>query len=222
MSSFLWLTWKDHAHPDAGGAEVVLRELSKRLVRDGHEVTWLTAGYGNATKFDEHEGIHIIRVGENRYTHPVQALTYYARNMRNKFDYVIEVVNTSPYFSVFFGRKSKRFLFYHQMAREVWHHETKPPLSYTGFYAFEPVATKILSKSKVPVITVSESTKDDLKRFGFDPDKIHVVSEGIELDPLPRPDATEKFKNPTLLITRRHAQHEAHHRPDQSVRTGQS
>src|SRR5438094_85306 len=109
MSSFLWLTWKDHKHPEAGGAEIVLAELSKRLVRDGHDVTWLTAAYGKATKFDEYNGINIIRIGENRMIQPFQALAHYARTMRNKFDYVIEVVNTSPYFSVFFGRKSKRF-----------------------------------------------------------------------------------------------------------------
>ncbi|HSW80175.1 MAG TPA: glycosyltransferase family 4 protein [Candidatus Saccharimonadales bacterium] len=199
MSSFLWLTWKDHAHPTAGGAEVVLNELSHRLVADGHEVTWLTAAYGKATKFDEHDGINIIRVGESRYVQPFQALAYYARNLRNKYDFVIEVVNTSPYFSVFFGKKSKRFLFYHQMAREVWHHETKPPLSYTGYYVFEPVASRLLSASKVPVITVSQSTSDDLKKFGFDPDRTHVISEGIELDPLPRPDAAQKFKRPTLI-----------------------
>ncbi len=199
MSSFLWLTWKDHKHPDAGGAEVVLNELSRRLVGDGHDVTWLTAAYGKATKFDEHDGVHIIRVGESRYVQPFQALAYYARNMRNKFDYVIEVVNTSPYFSVFFGRKSKRFLFYHQMAREIWHHETKAPLSYTGYYVFEPVASRLLSTSKVPVITVSQSTKDDLKKFGFDPDRTHVISEGIDIDPLTDLDSVKKFKNPTLV-----------------------
>jgi hypothetical protein len=37
----LWFTWKDNNHPDAGGAEVVLNELSKRLVAEGHAVTWL-------------------------------------------------------------------------------------------------------------------------------------------------------------------------------------
>lgn len=199
MSSFLWLTWKDHKHPDAGGAEVVLNELSHRLIADGHEVTWLTASYGGATKFDDYDGIHIIRVGENRMVHPFQALAYYARRMRNKFDYVIEVVNTSPYFSVFFGKKSKRFLFYHQMAREVWHHEAKPPLSYTGYYVFEPVASRLLSASKVPVITESHSTVQDLKRFGFDENNIHIISMGVEIDPLPRPDAAKKFASPTLL-----------------------
>src|ERR1700721_2335703 len=120
----LWLTWKDHLHPDSGGAEVVLYELSKRLVRDGHEVTWLTCGYSQAKAKEKLDGISIIRIGTNRYLHSFQALIYYMRHMRDKYDIVIEVVNTAPYFSVFFGRRSKRFLFYHQLAREIWFYET--------------------------------------------------------------------------------------------------
>ena len=37
----LWFTWKDMKNPYAGGAEVVNEQLAKRLVADGHEVTFL-------------------------------------------------------------------------------------------------------------------------------------------------------------------------------------
>lgn len=195
----LWLTWKDHLHPDSGGAELVLYELSKRLVHDGHEVTWLTSGYMGSRKNDQIDGINIIRIGSNRYLHSFQALMYYVRKMRNTFDIVIEVVNTAPYFSVFFGKKSKRFLFYHQLAREIWFYETKAPLSQFGYYILEPLATRLLAHSNVPVITVSNSTKLDLARYGFKPNKIHIISEGIELEPIKDPDSIKKYRYPTLL-----------------------
>src|SRR5882724_8127490 len=115
--NILWLTWKDHLHPDAGGAEVVLRELSERLVADGHQVTWLTCGYAGAAGEEMVHGVRIIRVGMSRYSHPLIALTHYVRRLRHDFDIVIEVVNTAPYFSVFFNRTKQRYLFYHQMAR---------------------------------------------------------------------------------------------------------
>ena len=99
---FLWLSWKDISHPLAGGAEVVLHELSKRMVQQGHEVTILTARYAGSSKFDTIDGIAIIRVGNNRYVHSFAALWYYIRNLRNKYDVVIEAINTAPYFS-FFG-----------------------------------------------------------------------------------------------------------------------
>jgi glycosyltransferase involved in cell wall biosynthesis len=195
----LWLTWKDHKHPGAGGAEVVSRQLTRRLAADGHKVTLLTCGYANASREETIDGVRIIRVGSNRYTHPMQACAHYLLRLRNKFDIVIEEVNAAPYFSVFFGKQAKRFLFYHHLEREVWLHEAPPPVSYLGYYLLEPVATKLLSRSKVPLITISESTKQDMARYGFHPDRTHIISEGIELEPIPRLDGTTKYPRPTLL-----------------------
>lgn len=196
----LWLTWKDHKHPGAGGAEVVSRNLTERLAADGHEVTLLTCGYGGAPSQETIRGVRIIRVGSNRYTHPMQACAYYIARLRNKFDIVIEEVNAAPYFSVLFGKKAKRFLFYHHLEREVWLHEAKPPISYLGYYVLEPVATKILGRSGVPLITISESTKHDMASWGFDPKNTHVISEGIELKPLTSlKNAPPKFERPTVL-----------------------
>ena len=199
MSNILWLTWKDCMHPGAGGAEVVLRELSRRLVREGHSVTWLTCGYDGAAGEETIDGIRVIRIGATRYTHPLRALVYYVRRLRSAFDIVIEVVNTAPYFGVFFGHKNvRRFLFYHQLAREIWFHEAPPPISQLG-YTLEPLATRLLSTARVPVITVSESTKADLARFGFSPQRVRIISEGIELDPLAKLETAEKYPVPTML-----------------------
>jgi glycosyltransferase involved in cell wall biosynthesis len=197
--SILWLTWKDHMHPAAGGAEVVSRELTQRLAAEGHDVTLLTCGYPGASSREHHQGVNIIRIGSNRYLHPLQASLLYLRVLRNKFDIVIEEVNAAPYFSVLFGKKAKRFLFYHHLEREVWLTETKPPLSYLGYYLLEPLATRLLGAAKVPLITVSESTKQDMVRYGFAPERTHIISEGIELEPLADLKKVVKYEQPTLL-----------------------
>lgn len=199
MSKILWLTWKDYLHPEAGGAEVVLRELSQRLIAEGHEVTWLTCGYPGATARERLHGVDIIRIGRNRYLHSLQALNHYVRHLRNTFDVVIEVVNTAPYFGVFFGRKSRRFLFYHQLAREIWFYETKWPLNQFGYSLLEPVATRMLAGARTPVITISESTRADLARYGFVPGRTHVISEGIEIEPAADLALIQKFAHPTIL-----------------------
>lgn len=195
----LWLTWKDHRHPGWGGAEVVLRELSQRLVHDGHDVTWLTCSYPGAAAHEQVDGINIIRVGSNRYAHSFQALAYYVRHLRGQFDIIIEVVNTAPYFSVFFAGGAKKFLLYHQLAREIWFHETKPPLSHFGFSVLEPMACRLLSWAGAPAITVSESTRRDIARFGFRPERTSVISEGIEIEPVANLQSTKKYQRPTLL-----------------------
>lgn len=195
----LWLTWKDHKHPGAGGAEVVSRQLTTRLAKDGHDVTLLTCGYAGASRAEDIDGVHIIRVGSNRYLHPIQAAAHYVMRLRNKFDIVIEEVNAAPYFSVLFGKKSKRFLFYHHLEREVWLHEAPAPISYLGYYFLEPVSTRLLGTTKVPLITISESTKEEMAQYGFSPERTSIISEGIEIEPASSIAGIEKFKKPTLL-----------------------
>lgn len=197
--NILWLTWKDHTHPEAGGAEVVAREITSRLRADGHNVTMLTSGYKGATKREILNGIEVIRVGNNRYTHPFQALAYYVRRLRDRYHLLIEEVNGAPYFSVLFERKAKKYLLYHQMEGPVWFYETKPPLSHIGHYALEPVASRLLAQSRTPVVTVSESTASDLVRHGFRPERTHIISEGIEIEPAETIDDIAKYDHPTLL-----------------------
>lgn len=195
----LWLSWKDTSHPGAGGAEVVMHELSKRMIADGHEVTLLTARHPGSTETDVIDGVNIIRVGSNRYIHSFAALAHYAKHLRNKFDIVIEDVNTAAYFSPFLKDSAKQVLFYHQLAREIWYLEMKPPFSQLGYYILEPLATFALSRPNIKTVTISESTKKDLQRFGFRPENIHIISEGTHLTPVADLDAVQKYEKPTVL-----------------------
>lgn len=197
--NILWLSWKDTTHPGAGGAEVVMHELSKRMIADGHAVTLLTARHPGATATDTIDGVSVIRVGNNRYTHSFAALAYYAKHLRNRFDIVIEDVNTAAYFSPFLKDSARRVLFYHQLAREIWHLEMKPPFSHIGYHVLEPLATFALSRPNITTITISESTKKDLQKFGFKPENIHIISEGTHMKPAADIASIKKFDRPTVL-----------------------
>ncbi len=196
----IWLTWKDIRHPAAGGAELVAYELCQRLLRDGHHITMLTCKYPGAAGEEVIGRLRIIRVGKNRYTHPVQALAHYIRNLRGNFDYLIEEVNGgAPYFSSLFTGRERAIMLYHQLARVNWLYEIKRPLSYVGYYGLVPFATRLASRARTPVITVSESTRQALTRYGFEPKRIHIISEGIDIAPVPNLKAITKFQQPTLL-----------------------
>ncbi len=197
--NILWLAWKDYTHPQRGGAEVVLRELIQRQVREGHHVTLLTARHPGAKARETMDGIEVIRIGSNRYLHPLQALVYYMRHLRGRFDLMIETVNTAPYFSLLFRGKTKGYALYHQLARQVWFHESKSPLSQLGYYVIEPFATWLLGRAGTPLITVSESTKQDLARFGWSSNNAHLISEGIEIEPVADLSLVEKYDQPTML-----------------------
>lgn len=196
----LWITWKDSGHPEAGGAERVCAELCTRLVDEGHVVTLLTTTYPNAKPASTPQGIPTIRIGSNRYTHPFQALWYFIRRLRNTYDVVIEEVNGgAPYFSVFFSKKSKRFLLYHQLGRRNWLYEITRPFSYIGYHVLVPLATRLVSLANVPVITVSDSTREVLHQFGLNRERTHIISEGLHIEPLSSLKEASKFSSPTLL-----------------------
>lgn len=190
----LWFTWKDLSHPQAGGAERVNEEIAKRLARDGHEVILLVGGFQGGAPDEQREGYRIIRLG-NRYTVYLHAYRYYKLHLKGWADLVIDEMNTIPFFCKFYV-KERNIMFVHQLCREIWFYQMPLPISLVGFF-IEPLYLRLLSDRKV--VTVSESTKKDLMRFGFSAENIHIISEGINIEPISNPDHVRKFENQTLL-----------------------
>lgn len=190
----LWFTWKDKKNPLAGGAEIVNEELAKRLAADGHEVVFIVSGYEMAVAEEIVDGYKIVRLG-NRWTVYFAAWRYYLQNMQGWADLVIDEVNTIPFMAKFYVRE-RNILFVHQLCRQIWFYEMFFPLSLIG-YLLEPIYLWLLRDRKV--ITVSESTKNDLLRFGFKKENIEIISEGIEIKPVENLDSVVKFPKPTML-----------------------
>ncbi len=194
--NILWLTWKDRTHPLAGGAELVNEELAKRLVKDGNKVIFLVGGYaGTKQKIKHKDGYEIIRLG-NRFSVYWQVYKYYKEHLIGWADIVIDEMNTIPFFAKFYV-KEKNVMFVHQLCRQIWFYEMFFPLSIVG-YLIEPIYLRILNDRQV--ITVSESTKKDLEKYGFKSENIHMISEGLEHKSLSKlPSTNSKAKQPTLL-----------------------
>jgi glycosyltransferase involved in cell wall biosynthesis len=190
----LWLTWKDRKNPLAGGAEVVNEELAKRLVADGHEVTFLVGGFKGCPSEEVKDGFKIIRVG-GRWSVYYKAYQYYKRHLSEWPDLVIDEVNTIPFFAKFYT-KQRNIIFVHQLCREIWFYQMFFPLNIIG-YIIEPIYLWSLRDRKV--VTVSESTKKDLMKYGFKEENISIISEGIELEPVANLETIEKFEKPTIL-----------------------
>ena len=191
----LWFTWKDQTHPFAGGAEVVTSEICKRLVADGHEIIMLAGGYGECKKNDMIDGYTVIRIG-GQFSIYWKAHRYYMKHLIGWADVIIEEANIVPFFTQYYVKEKKRYVIYHQLGRKVWLYQIFFPLNVIG-YLIEPFYTYLLRKNTV--ITVSESTKKDLQRFGFDESKIHIISEGVNIDRMEQIEKTKKITEPILL-----------------------
>ncbi len=164
-----------------GGAEVFTREVLSKWARSGHDVTFFTSKFDGCKSDEIVDGVRILRRG-NWLSVYWKARSYYSKYFRTeKFDIVIDEINTRPFLTPKFINNGERiFALIHQLAREYWFYETPFPISYIGYHILEDRWLK--SYVDVPTVTVSESTRRDLLNLGFK--KVFVVSEGLNFKPL--------------------------------------
>lgn len=170
------LTWRDLTHPEAGGAEVYTEQVARRWVRDGHEVTLFAAGVEGQPDQETVDGYRVVRAG-GKYTVYREGRKWWREQGRfDGFDLVIDMINTVAFRAHKWIDDVPTVGFIHQTCEEIWHINAPFPASWVGRFVMEPVWLK--SYRDVPVLAVSQSTKDALARFGVR--DITVVPEGYE------------------------------------------
>lgn len=192
----LILNWRDIKNPDAGGAEIYTHEVSKRLVKNGNNVTIFCSLYPYAKSREVINNVEIIRQGKS-WTVQLYAYKWYKKNSE-KFDLIIDQINTIPFFTPLYIKNKNKFAFFHQLCRNVWWYETIFPFNLIG-YLLEPLYLKIYKN--IPVITVSESTKRDLIKYGHKKENISICPEGLNFQFLNKLPIKEK--NPTIIFVGR-------------------
>ena len=193
-----------------GGAEVFTREVCKRLVEEGHEVTLFASKFPGCRSEEFLDGVRVVRAG-GRYSVYWKAKEYYKKHFSKEgYDVVIDEINTRPFFTPKFVNNGERVVtLIHQLAREYWFYETPFPISYIGYHFLED--RWLRNYVDVPTVTVSESTRRDLLDLGFK--KVFVVPEGLNFTPLS--EVPEKEEYPVVVYAGRLKRAK---RPDHAIR----
>ena len=176
--NILIFNWRDIKHMWGGGAEIYIHELSKRWIDEGNSVTIFCGNDYANKKEEEIDGIKIIRRG-GFYTMYVWAAIYYIFRLRKKFDLIIDSENGIPFFTPLFSRKPIFLLIFH-VHQEVFLEHLKFPFSQIACF-IEGKLMPFVYRNK-QIITISESSKKEIKKLGFTSDSsIKVINPGIEL-----------------------------------------
>ncbi len=127
--NILMLNWRDVAHPQSGGAELVTLEHARAWVKAGHAVTWFTAGFNRAAPESHINGVRILRRGRwwSVYLHAAFYLLFYSK----KFDVIVDQAHGIPFFSPLFTRKPV-VVFIHEIAGDIWNVMFPFPVSALG------------------------------------------------------------------------------------------
>jgi glycosyltransferase involved in cell wall biosynthesis len=172
----LFVAWRDLAHPKAGGSEVVVDQLATGLQARGHDVSLLCAAPIGPRPYP-------VVANGGEYTQYLLAPFQYARRFRD-VDLVVDIANGIPFFTPLWSRAPRLCLVHHVHA-EQWAQYFPGPIA---------AAANFVEKRGVPLVyrnthfvAVSPSTAHDLIETGVDANRVHVVCNGVSVEPSPTP-----------------------------------
>lgn len=198
----LILNWRDIKNPFSGGAEILTHELSKRLILKGHSVTIFSSYFQGAKKEEIIDGVKIIRDGNpdaRTLFNSVQLKAYlrYKKEFQGKIDLVVDEVHGIPFCTPFYV-KEKKIALICEVAGDLWDIAVSFPFNILGKFV-ERIYPFFYSKIKL--LTISETSKEELAQIGFDQSKIYVIPMGSNSKIVE--DFPEKEKNETLVFLSR-------------------
>jgi glycosyltransferase involved in cell wall biosynthesis len=190
----LLVNWNDRTNPWAGGAEIHLHETFGRLARRGNRVTLLCSGYPGARAEETLDDIEVVRVG-GRYTFPAALPGVVRRWSRERrFDVVVEALNKIPLCTPLFARAPVLGIGHHLFGLTIFR-EVPLPMSLVVL-ASEVVVPWVYRG--IPMVVISESTREDFVLRGLSPERMRVVYVGIDDGQYGVGDGA-KESTPTLL-----------------------
>jgi len=169
--------WRDIKNPEAGGAEIYLHEILKRLARKGHEIVLVSSKYKGCKEQETVDGIKVVRIG-NKYFFNFAFFWCYITRLRNEnFDIVIDSISKVPLCAPFYVKDQIISVIYHIHGESLFR---ELPL-YMALYVC------LMERSLIPVfyrrsvvVTISGSTRDELIRFGLFSENIPIIYCGID------------------------------------------
>jgi cellulose synthase/poly-beta-1,6-N-acetylglucosamine synthase-like glycosyltransferase/glycosyltransferase involved in cell wall biosynthesis/O-antigen/teichoic acid export membrane protein len=176
----LIFNWRDTKHVFAGGAELYIHEYTKRWVEQGLKVTVFC---GNDKKSLSHEfvdGVEVYRRG-GFYLVYFWAFIYYFLKFRKKYDCIIDCENGIPFYTPLYAREPVYCLVHH-IHQEVFRKSLIKPLALLATFLEKDLMPLVYRQT--PFITVSESSKQDMLRYGLGKSGISVLSPGVDPEKL--------------------------------------
>jgi glycosyltransferase involved in cell wall biosynthesis len=179
----LILNQRDPRHPAAGGAEVHIAEISRRLSAQGYQLTQAAVGFSGAPDEERLDGLDVVRLGRLRWYYP-RAVAFCARETRRgRFDLVVEHLNKLPFCAPAHSAVPVLVVDHHLFGRSAFLQAPWP-------VAAMVVATEALIPwiyRKTPFLAVSQSTKDDLVARGIPAERIGLIHNGVNPPETPPP-----------------------------------
>lgn len=169
-------SWRDLAHPQAGGSEILVDRLLTGLQGRGHEVALVCGGPIGVHPYPVHEA-------GGTFSQYLRAPVICSTRFR-KYDVLIDVENGLPFFSPLWRRRPSICLVHH-IHSDQWR---------TRFSFPQAIVARAAERTLMPLIyrkrlfvAVSPSTAGAIEEIGVDRGRIRVIENGVDLSDDPTP-----------------------------------
>lgn len=180
----LFVSWRDLAHSQAGGSEVLIDQLARACLQRGHEVG-LMCGSPTAPR-----PYQVVALG-GQFSQYLGAPLKYARCFRG-WDVLIDVENGIPFFSPLW-RRGPVVCLVHHVHGEQWRLRFPQPFAAAGRALEERAMPWVYRRSRF--LCVSPSTASSLAEIGVPPERVQILPMGVDL-----PDGPNDRRSPTPLF----------------------
>lgn len=193
------LDYRDITHPEAGGAEIFLNEIFQRVAARGHRVTLLCAGYAGAPAEDRVGRIRILRAGNKVTANFVGAFEALRLGRREPVDLYVENLCKLPFLLPALTKTPVLPIVLHLFGHTVFQEANFAFASYVWLYEklIPPVYRRL------PFVTISESTAEDLRKRGVRATSMDVVHIGLDLARYDRTREIPRSDHPLLVYVGR-------------------
>jgi len=194
MLRILVINWRDIRNPEAGGAEVHLHEIFRRIVSRGHEVVLLASRFPGSAREEQVDGIRVIRRGRWWNFNYVVPVVYLSWLRHWGFDILVDDINKIPFYTPLYVHTPMLALMHHFFGDSIFHETAFPFASYV--YLSERLVPMVYRRTRFTV--VSESTRDELVDKGVAGSRVTVVHNGIDHNRY-RPDTRRRQPDPEVV-----------------------
>jgi glycosyltransferase involved in cell wall biosynthesis len=170
------LAWRDLDDPDAGGSEVHADHLMRRWADAGLQVVHRTSAGRGIPAEATRNGYSVVRRGSRFSVFPRAVVAELTRTM-GPFDALVEVWNGVPWFSPVWCRRPNMTVVHH-VHGPMWDQILPAPMAGAGRFLETRFAPPFYRRTHV--VTPSSSTRDELLRLGFRPERVTAVDNGVE------------------------------------------
>jgi glycosyltransferase involved in cell wall biosynthesis len=186
------VNWRDPWHLQAGGAERYAWEMATGLCRRGAAVRYVTSRGPGQGKYDQHDGVDIVRLGGRLTVYPRVLLWLLVRRM--SFDAVIDCQNGIPFFTPWVLPRAVQILCVVHHVHDVQFGVHFPPVvAAVGRVLEGPVARWCYRRRAC--VAVSDSTARAMRARLRWQGPIHIVPNGLSAECFAAPGTDEHAPN---------------------------